>query len=193
MSNAQLDPDHVASAQHLWYGHRKLRTRSELELCWKAAKAIAAGDGVLSEEERVALVGRMVATAVPAAVVESVMNWDVHNETPADLVAQFRLSTETRLELGLWMVYEGLSIGFADGTLGPGEVDSVHDVAATMGVPATTVDALIALCRDEALVRMRRIKTLQGRIAVASNQQDSPLAYELVPETVRGEALKCAV
>ena len=58
-----------------------------------------------------------------------------------------------------------------------------------MGVPVSTVDALIALCRDEALVRWRRIKTLQGRIAVASSQASSPEEYEIVPATVRGECL----
>jgi len=155
MSNGELEPDYVAATQHLWYGHRKLRKRSELELCWKAIKAIAVGTGHLSDEERVALVGKMMATATPEAVIEAVMSWDAHTETPAELLGHVRRSPDERLELGLWIIYEGLSVSFADGTLALEERNTVHVVAETMGVPVSTVEALIALCRDEALVRWR--------------------------------------
>jgi hypothetical protein len=193
MSNGDLEPDHVAATAHLWYGHRKIRRRSELELCWKAAKAIAAGDGALTDEERVALVGKMTATAVPAAVIEAVMVWDVRSDSPASLLAHLKLPADARLELGLWIVYEGLSIGFADGTLALGERTCVHAVAETLGVPASTVEALISLCRDEALLRARRIKTLQGLVAITSSRASSHVEYDLVPITVRGEALKRAL
>ena len=180
------EPEHIAAAQELWYGHRKLRKLSELELCWKAAKVVAAGDAALNDDERTALIGRMCATGTPDAVIVSVMNWDEWLETPAELLAHLDLAEEERLELGLWIVYEGLSAAFADGDLALGERKRVYELAATLGVPSTTVDALVSVCRDEALLRARRIKTLQGRIAVPPSQE-SPRAepYELIPATVR--------
>lgn len=193
MSNRDRAPAHVAATQYLWYGHRQPRDRDQLELSWKAAKAIAAGDGTLTEEEREALVGRMTATATPEPVIDAVVRWDPSAATPADLLAHLDLSAAPRLELGLWIVYEGVSIAFADGSLGLGEVDGVYDVAETMGVPPSTVEALIALCREEALLRARRIQTLQGRIAVASPRASSSPGYadyEIVPATLRAEALR---
>jgi hypothetical protein len=184
-----LPPDHVAATQYLWYGHRNLRDTTELELCWKAAKAIAAGDAPLTEEEHDALLGKMTATAVPPSVIATVLRWDPQTATPAGLLAHLELPTAARLELGLWIVYEGISIAFADGSLGLGEIDGVYDVAETMGVPFTTVDALIALCREEALLRSRRIKTLEGRIALASPRPASSSDHELIPITVRAETM----
>jgi hypothetical protein len=193
MSNPPLEPEYAAAAQHLWYGHRKLRRPSELELCWKAAKAIAAGDARLNEDERSALIGKMCATAVPQEIIDAVMAWDERTGVPAELMAHLHVTPETRLELGLWVVYEGLCVAFADGDLALGERNSVHAVAATMGVPTSTVEALITVCRDEALLRLRRVKTLQGRIAVALTPV-SPVveSYELVPATVRAEDLRRA-
>src|SRR5580704_10964578 len=110
MPHAQLESDPVAATLHLWYGRHESRRPSELELCWKAAKAIAASDGVLSEEERLALIGKMVATGTPPAVVDAVMSWDAEgDEGIADLLADLDVPGGPRLELGLWIVYEGLS------------------------------------------------------------------------------------
>jgi hypothetical protein len=214
MSNAALEPDHVAAAQLLWYGHHKVRPHSELELCWKAAKAIAAGDGIVSDDERIALVGKMTAAATPESVVEAVLAWDEHTETATELLAHLRLPDELRRELGVWMVYEGLSAGLADGHLGFGEIGIAHEVALAMGVPLSTVHALIPLCSDEAALRLRRIRALKAPVsaeaaapvpsnapvslvcAAAAPAPASPsasglvssLAYEPVPATMRGDS-----
>ena len=182
-----LEPDHVAATQLLWYGHHKLRRRSELELCWKAAKAIAAGDGIVSDDERIALVGKMTATATPESVVEAVLAWDEHTETASELLAHLSLPAELRVELGTWMVYEGLSIALADGHLGFHEMEVAHEVAIAMGVPLSAVHALLPLCRDEALLRERRIRALQVRSPAPANSPFSPLAFEPAPATMRGE------
>ncbi len=200
MSHSALEPDHVAAAQLLWYGHHKVRPHSELELCWKAAKAIAAGDGTVSDDERVALVGKMTATATPESVVNAVLTWDEHTETATELLAHLRLPDDLRRELGVWMVYEGLSVGLADGHLGFGEIEIAHEVAVAMGVPLATVHALIPLCTDEATLRRRRIQSLQVTVrtdAPASIGSKAPvsaictvssLAYEPAPETMRGDS-----
>ncbi len=197
MSNADFEPDYAGASHHLWYGRRELRTCLELELCWKAAKSIAAGDGVLSDAERLTLVGRMTSTCTPRTVIEAVMVWDASPGGLPGLLEHLILRESTRLDLGLLIIYQGLSVAFSDGTLARAESESAHLVANAMGVPSSTVEALISLCRVEALLRFRRIRTLEGLIAVASSRapalpaSPSPRAdQELVPETLRGGDLR---
>ncbi len=159
-----LEPAHAAAAQYFWYGHRKLRRPSELELCWKIAKAIAAGDGIVSDDELAALLGKMTATATPQSIIDAVLAWDEHTETPTELLAQLQLSPDALRELGLWILYEGLSVGLGDDWLGFAEIEVAHEVARATGIPLSTVHVLSALCRDESSLRLRRIKALQGGI-----------------------------
>ena len=190
MSTGELELDPAAAARHLWYGERQARTCAETAFYWKVAKVIASSDGALNDEERTALLGRMSSTGTPPAVVEEVMAWNATAGVPSDILEHMMLPDDARRELGIGIVYEGLSIGFADGSLAPEERNSARLVAEVMGISSYTVEALVALCRDEALLRLRRVKTLKGLIAIAASSHVSPLAYELVPETVRSDGLR---
>jgi hypothetical protein len=53
-----------------------------------------------------------------------------------------------------------LSVAMADGDLAPGELEFARQTAQTMGVPAKAVDGFLAVCREEANVRKRRIEVL---------------------------------
>jgi len=102
------------------------------------------------------------AELTPPEVVEEVERWYAHAEKPAALLAQIGVPPAVRRGTGAWIVYEGLSVAFADGELARGEMDAVRGVATTMDVDDATVDALEKIVRDEAAVRERRIQTLHG-------------------------------
>ena len=156
--------EHVSAVQHLWYGHGHVPDRSDLEFSWKAVKAVAARDGVLSEPERLHLLGKMCAILTPPDVIEEVMRFDARSEPPERLLARVQVPDEVRPATGAWIVYEGLSVAMSDGELAGAELNSVRRVAAAMGVRPRTVDELTTLCRDEAALRARRIMLLRSTI-----------------------------
>lgn len=164
MPTSDFIPEHVSAVQNLWYGHGHVPNKSDFEYSWKAIKAVAAGDGVLSEPERLHLLGKMCAILTPPDIVEAVMRFDEHSEKPERLMAKILVPDEVRPGTGAWIVYEGLSVAISDGELAPREIDAVRNVAAAMGVKTHTVDTLIQLCRDEATMRVRRIAALQSTI-----------------------------
>jgi hypothetical protein len=173
---ALLELDHVSAARHFWYGARQDQTPSEVELHWQVAKVIAASDGALSARKRAALRGRMASTGAPHDMVERVMSWEMHEGIPSDLLDPVLLPAASRLEFGLRVIYDGLSVGFADGILAPDECSRARTVAAVLGVSASAVEMLISLCCDETLLRERRVDTLQGPAAAGRSEQLSPLA-----------------
>jgi hypothetical protein len=125
---------------------------------------VAAGDGVLSDVERERLLGKMCSILTPPDVVQEVMRFDEHSAAPERLVQNIRVPDEVRPGTGAWIVYEALSVAMSDGDLAAAELEGVRKVAAAMGVPSGTVDALTAFCRDEASLRARRIEILNSTI-----------------------------
>ena len=164
MPDTQISPEDIAAVQYLWYGHKNVPKRSDFEFSWKAVKAIASADGELSDAERLALLGKMLAILTPPDVVDEVMQYDARAHAPHELLAHVDIPEEVRPGTGAWMVYEALSVSLADGKLGPQELDAIHETAATMGVAAETVGALVELCREEVAMRQRRIDLLHGTI-----------------------------
>lgn len=160
-----MKSEYIGAVQHVWYGHTNVPHDSDFEFAWKAVKAIVAGDGVISEAERLHLVGKMCAILTPQDVVERVMSWDERSEAPAALLAQVGVPPQIRRATGAWIVYEGLSAALADGELEPGELAVVHKVAQTLEVPSETVDALHEIVVAESKLRQRRIEALHGTIS----------------------------
>lgn len=167
MASTELSQEGVAALQHLWYGHENVPSRSDFEHAWKAVKVVAGSDGPISPQERLFLLGKMAAIGTPADVIDTVMAFEEQSLTCEALLARIQVPAEVRLGVGAWIVYEGLSVAMADGDLGQAERDGIGRVAATMGVVDSTVEALIAQCREEAAVRERRIRTLNSTIETA--------------------------
>lgn len=165
MVDTKLPKDYVGALQLLWYGHTNIPQKADFELAWKAVKAVAAADGKLSEPERLSLLGKMCAIGTPLDVVETVMKWDEHSEKPAALLAKVGVPEAVRAGTGAWIVYEAMTVSFADGVLAPKEIEAVRSVAATMGVAPATVDALHQIVSAEAAIRQIRISTLHGSIS----------------------------
>lgn len=164
--------EHVSAVQHLWYGHGHAPHKRDYEFSWKAVKVVASGDGELSETERLHLLGKMCAILTPADVVELVMEFDEHLESPERLLAGMNVPSAVRRGTGAWIVYEALSVAMADGELAEGELKFIHRAAATMDVPPATVDALAQQCRAEAAVREDRIRLLYSTTATESRFGD---------------------
>jgi hypothetical protein len=178
-------PDHVAAVRRLWYGHGYVPSKSDLEFCWKAVKAVAAGDGLLSEPERLHLLGRMCSILTPPDVIEEVMRYDERSESAQGLLARIRVPDEMRPGTGVWIVYEGVSVAISDGELAAAELNSVRRFAAAMGVRAKTADALTALCREEAAMRTRRIELLGATLPVSSR-----FAHETAEHVTRDQPMQ---
>lgn len=155
-----MKKEYVSALQHLFYGHGNVPDRDDYVYSFRAVKAIAAGDGVLSEPERLCLIGRMCAIGAPDDVVDEVLAWDPHGAKPVELLARVGVPADVRRGTGGWIVYEGLSVALADGELALGELAFARAAAAEMGVPDGAVDAFLTLCRDEAAIRSRRVSTL---------------------------------
>jgi hypothetical protein len=165
MGDSEMKSENVAAVQYLWYGHKNVPKKSDFEFSWKAIKTIAALDGRLSEPERLCLLGKMCAILTPPDVVDLVMQFDEQSETPEQLLARIDVPQEVRAGTGAWIIYEGLSVSIADGELADEELAGLCGVAATMGVPTSTVYALHDLCKEEAALRRRRIEMLHSTIS----------------------------
>lgn len=163
--------ENIGWVQHIWYGHTNVPAPSDFEFAWKAVKAVAAGDGVLSEPERQFLIGKMCAIATPEDVVERVMAFDEHSQTPASLLDLVGVPPQIRRATGAWIVYEAMSVAYADGELAPGEMAAVNSVASTMDVDMGTVERLLQIVIEEASLRERRLAALHGTI-------DEPFRFE---------------
>ena len=157
------DDEHRAAVQHLFYGHKSIPLTANLELCWKAVKSVAVGDGVVSEGERLCLLGLMCATLTPPEVVERVLEWDEHSAKPSVLLGELEQPPEYRRGTGAWIVYTGLVVAMADG-LSPGELERICSVAMTMDVDPEVVYALHRITVEESVLRQRRIDALAGRV-----------------------------
>jgi hypothetical protein len=159
-----MTSEHHQAVQHLWYGDARVPAPGELEVAWKAVKAIAAGDRVLSEPERLCLVGRMSALGTPPEVMAGVLAWNEQSMKAADLFAQVPVPSEARRPTGAWIVYNGLSVAIADRELAPGELEAMVGIARRLDVDAPTVQALYQVVHEEADVRRRRIAALNGAL-----------------------------
>jgi tellurite resistance protein len=169
----EMSVEQVAALQHLWYGHQNVPRKTDFEHAWKAVKVVAGSNGQVSDEERLYLVGKMAAIGTPSDVVQMVMDFDEQSTTCEALLGGIDVPTEVRPGVGAWIVYEGLSVAMADGDLAEAERDGIRRVAETMGVGASTVEALTKQCRDEASIRERRIRTLNGTIDTSFRFSDS--------------------
>lgn len=154
----------LAAVYNFIYGLDTVPRGNTAELGWKAVKAIATGDGKLSEPERTFLLGKMCAVMLPAASIEAVMAWDEHSSSAVELLKAIDVPEAYRRGAGAWMVYEGLSVSLADGEIAPGELASVHEIAKLMGLKPEEVEALHKVVEEEAAVRKRRIATLFSTI-----------------------------
>ena len=160
----ELPREYVAALQQLWYGHPNVPRKEDFEHAWKAVKSVGACDGNLSDTERLHLLGKMCAIGTPADVVEMVMAFDEHSGTPEELVRGIDVPDEVRPGTGAWIVYEGLSLAMSDGDISSVELEAVRRAGTAMGVPSSTVDALVDQCRQEAALRNRRLETLFSTI-----------------------------
>lgn len=155
-----MNREQVSAQQQLFYGQPDVPSTTDLERAWKAVKTIASAAGPLTELERRCLLGRMSAMGASAAVVEHVMAFDPRSESLGAVVGGIRASARNRWLTPAWMVYEGLSVAMSDGDLEPGELDAVRRAAASLDLPPDTVEALVQVCDDEAMIRRRRIDLL---------------------------------
>jgi tellurite resistance protein len=167
MGRPDLHAEYSAAAHHLWYGSRFAPDRRAAELSWKAVKAIAAADGHLSEPERLRLLGKMCAVATPSEVIAEVLRFESHSASAVELLAQIGAPPEARLLTGVWIIYEALGIAMADGDLSAGELEAARHVGGALGLDIGMVDALHALCREETLLRRRRIDMLGAHLPAA--------------------------
>jgi hypothetical protein len=160
----ELSPEHVGALQQLWYGHQNVPTRTDFLHAWRAVKSVGACDGAITDEERLYLLGKMLAIGTPGDVVAEVMAFDEHAGTPAELVGGIDAPREVRPGIGAWILYEGLSLAMSDGQLDPREVQALRSAGALLGVPEDVMDALAEQARQEATLRQRRIATLNSTI-----------------------------
>ena len=161
--NSTFRREHHEAVLHLFFGHRAKPLPCDLDLSWRAVKAVATGDGVLSDLERNALVGLMTSLLTPPDMMDAIMDWEPAEISAAEVLAQ--LPEHRRQAAGLWVVYHGLKVAVADGELAPGELESVRAVARSMDVDPDSVRSLYLLVADEAAVRRRRMDLLTGAIS----------------------------
>ncbi|MCB9705634.1 MAG: hypothetical protein H6711_27460 [Myxococcales bacterium] len=153
---------HVEAVRTLWYGRQEVPRGADLGLAWRAVKAIAASDGILSGPEAECLLARMASLLTEPAVIDAVVAWDFRGVAPVELLDRVAATGADRREVGAWIIYNGLAVSVADGELADGEMAAVLDVARTMDIDEVTVATLHQLVIDEAALRRRRLAILHG-------------------------------
>lgn len=119
----------------------------------KALMICAAGDGVLSPEEKDWIMGYMGSLGTPDEVLEELQTFDPTGQDIAAFVAEFPSVYESRRA----MVYDALRACYADGELAKGELTAVKSMATTFEVSAKEVDNFIHILEEETALTKRRL------------------------------------
>lgn len=105
----------------------------------------AAGDGELAPAELEWILGFSASAGATAELLDELRSVDPRTLDPRQLLQQ----TERPEQFIHALVYQAIQAADADGTLEPGEIQTIRAMALLLGLPASDVDALVTLYRDE--------------------------------------------